>query len=602
MARYALGLDFGTNSARALIADVATGAEAAAAVSVFPSGEEGVVLDERNDLLARQHPNDWLIAMERAVRSAMKKARGRRSFSPERVIGIGVDTTGSTPLPLDRSGVPLAMHRRFGKELAAMAWLWKDHTSYQEAAEITALAKKRRPAFLKKCGGAYSSEWFFSKILHCMRTSPEVFEAAYTWAECSDYIPAVLTGTTSTELMKRNSCAAGHKCMYNESWGGLPDKKFLGALAPEMAELRGRLFERAVPADRPAGGLSKEWARRLRLVEGTPVAVGSIDAHMGALGSGVAPGTLVKIIGTSTCDMMVAPKNKPLPDIPGIAGIADDSIIPGMYGLEAGQSAVGDIFNWFVRELAPRGMSHDELTARALRMKPGECGLLALDWNNGNRNVLADFRLTGMLLGQTLHTGAAEVYRALIEATAFGARMIVERVEEYGVPGAGAWRMHYRRGRGRGAPFGAGRAKGHGGGEEEGVQARAEEPQGLQRAVRAIHRASRRLRRSEKERPSNRGRIDPRSALAWGLSRSVNDRDDKDKRAKRCRQSLLRCCLFAPGSLDGELNMDSRVTFMSPGNGFAPLRPCVLVQGPCIPLFVTAQASNPKKAPPPPPR
>jgi len=433
MARYALGLDFGTNSARALIADVATGAEAAAAVSVFPSGEEGVVLDERNDLLARQHPNDWLIAMERAVRSAMKKARGRRSFSPERVIGIGVDTTGSTPLPLDRSGVPLAMHRRFGKELAAMAWLWKDHTSYQEAAEITALAKKRRPAFLKKCGGAYSSEWFFSKILHCMRTSPEVFEAAYTWAECSDYIPAVLTGTTSTELMKRNSCAAGHKCMYNESWGGLPDKKFLGALAPKMAELRGRLFERAVPADRPAGGLSKEWARRLRLVEGTPVAVGSIDAHMGALGSGVAPGTLVKIIGTSTCDMMVAPKNKPLPDIPGIAGIADDSIIPGMYGLEAGQSAVGDIFNWFVRELAPRGMSHDELTARALRMKPGECGLLALDWNNGNRNVLADFRLTGMLLGQTLHTGAAEVYRALIEATAFGARMIVERVEEYGV-------------------------------------------------------------------------------------------------------------------------------------------------------------------------
>jgi len=430
---YAMGLDFGTNSVRALIVDVADGRELAGSVADFRGGEDGVIVDGKNDLLARQDPGDWLYALEKAAKGAVKRAKKDTSFVPEAVIGIGVAATGSTPLPLDKNGVPLAFHKRFAKNPNAMAWLWKDHTSYEEAEEITALAGKMRPDYLKRCGGAYSSEWFWAKILHCLRTDRKVFDAAFTWAECSDYIPFLLSGGTQPETMSRNVCAAGHKAMYSDDWGGLPDSKFLKKLAPEMAELRNRLYEGAVTSDKKAGRLSPEWAKRMGLVEGTTVAVGAIDAHLGAVGAGVRPGTLAKIIGTSTCDMMVAPASRPLPDIEGISGIVKGSIIPGMWGLEAGQAAVGDIFNWYVSRMSPKGKDHPELTSEALDMKPGESGLLALDWNNGNRSVLLDHRLTGLLVGQTLHTTPAEVYRALIEATAFGARKIVVRVEDSGV-------------------------------------------------------------------------------------------------------------------------------------------------------------------------
>ncbi len=431
--KYTLGLDFGTNSVRALIVNVRNGYELADCVVGYAHGREGVLLDPRDDNLARQHPRDWLAGMEKAVQGAVRMARRRtKKFSPERVIGIAVDTTGSTPLPLDRKGVPLAMHKEFSRNLNAMAWLWKDHTSFAEALEITELARRTRPEYLSRIGGVYSSEWFFSKILHCLRTDRKAFRAAHTWAECSDYIPFVLTGGGDPVRMKRNVCAAGHKAMYHEE-RGLPDERFLAKLAPDMAALRQRLYQVAFTADRSAGPLAANWARRFGLKAGIPVAVGAMDAHMGGVGSSIKPGTIVKIIGTSTCDMMVVPLSQKLPDIPGLCGIVNGSILPGFYGLEAGQSAVGDIFNWYVSYLAPKGIGHDELTKRAKKLKPGESGLLALDWNNGNRTVLVDPRLTGLLVGQTLHTTPEEVYRALIEATAFGARVIINRFEEYGV-------------------------------------------------------------------------------------------------------------------------------------------------------------------------
>lgn len=435
-ARYAIGLDFGTNSVRTLLVDVDDGREVATAVWTYEHGDQGVILG-RDPNLARQHPADYVKGAEVTIRKALAQARKSvRGFRPDQVIGIGVDTTGSTPLPVGNNGRPLAFQREFAKNPAAMAWLWKDHTGVAEAAEITALARDRRPHYLAKCGGTYSSEWFFSKILHCARTAPKVFQAAHTWVECADWVPAMLTGTETPGKLTVGVCAAGHKAMYNDSWGGYPDAEFLSALDARLGELRERLAPKAFAIDRSVGGLTEHWAKLTGLSPGIPVAVGAFDAHLGAVGSGIAPGTLVKIIGTSTCDMMVVPLAESLADVPGLCGIVPGSILPGYHGLEAGQSAVGDIFNWFVNYLRPGGRtagSHEQLTAEAARLKPGESGLLALDWNNGNRTVLVDQRLTGLLLGQTLYTTPAEIYRALIEATAFGALTIINRFEEYGI-------------------------------------------------------------------------------------------------------------------------------------------------------------------------
>jgi L-ribulokinase len=435
-ATYTIGLDYGTNSVRTLIVNVANGKEIATAVWGYEHGQAGVIL-ARDPNLARQHPADYVKGAEVTIKKALAEARRSvKGFSPEQVIGIGVDTTGSTPLPVDAQGQPLAFQKKFATNPAAMAWLWKDHTGVAEAAEITERARAMRPQYLAKCGGTYSSEWFFSKILHCLRTEPKVFDAAYTWVECADWVPAMLTGTEAPDKLSVGVCAAGHKAMYNDGWGGYPDAEFLSKLDPKLGELRSRLRPQAHAIDRSVGGLTPEWARRTGLRAGIPVAVGAFDAHLGGVGSGIAPGTLVKIIGTSTCDMMVAPEGQKLADVPGLCGIVSGSILPGFYGLEAGQSAVGDIFNWFVNYLQPGGSklgSHEALSADAARLAPGESGLLALDWNNGNRTILVDQRLTGLLLGQTLYTTPAEIYRALIEATAFGALTIINRFEEYGV-------------------------------------------------------------------------------------------------------------------------------------------------------------------------
>ncbi len=430
---FTLGIDYGTNSVRALIVRCSDGAEFGVAVVDYPSGKQGVLLDPKDHHLARQNPADHLYGLEKSVRGALAQAKKKKGFDVGKVVGIGVDTTGSSPIPVDKENVPLALRARWRRNLNAQCWLWKDHTAHREAAEITRLAAEIRPQYIAKCGNTYSSEWFWSKILHCLRVDPDVFLAAHSWVELADWIPSVLAGITNPLEIRRGVCCAGHKALYADDWGGLPDREFLACLDPALADLRDRLYERAWDASHAAGALSPEWARKLGLKVGIPIAIGEMDVHYGAIGSGVAEGTVVKVIGTSSCDCAVVSAEKTVPDIPGICGIVKGAILPGHYGIEAGQSAVGDIFKWYVEGVLGDARLHGPLTKEAARLKPGQSGLLALDWNNGNRNVLVDQLLTGLLIGQTLYSTKAEIYRALIEGTAFGARAIIERIREYGV-------------------------------------------------------------------------------------------------------------------------------------------------------------------------
>ena len=430
---YSLGIDFGTNSVRALLVDLMSGEEISSETSIYRSGENGIMLDRSQPHLARQFPGDYLESMQEAVKKTVSNAIDK-GHQINDIRGIGIDGTGSSPLPVDRAMQALAFQKVFRNNLNAYTWLWKDHTAAEEAHQITETAKQVRPHYLKKCGGAYSSEWFFSKIYHCLNIDPPVFQAAYSWIELSDYIPAILCGIKDPKEVKRNICAAGHKAMYNVNWGGLPDEEFLHNLSPALANLRKRLYKIASPSDQLAGHLNVEWAEKLGLIEGIPVGIGALDAHYGGIGAGVGREILVKIIGTSTCDIMVYPDDGTLEDIPGVAGLVKGSVIPGYIGIEAGQSAVGDLFNWMVSQILHQDESyHTVLTEKASQLKPGESGLLALDWNNGNRNVLTDPKLSGLLVGQTLLTSDDEIYRALIEATAFGARRIIEQMEKYGV-------------------------------------------------------------------------------------------------------------------------------------------------------------------------
>lgn len=435
--QFAIGVDYGTNSCRAIVVNIKNGREIAAHVYPYKNGKSGVIIDPRDPNVARQDPQDYIDGFITTVKQAVKIASKDKSFNAAEVVGIGVDTTGSTPLPVDKAGTPLALKKEFRQNPAAHAWLWKDHTSHWEAAEITRIAKDSGEPYLDYCGGTYSSEWFWSKIWRCQRTAPDVFKAAYSWVELCDFVPAYVTGNLDPKVMKRSVCAAGHKAMYNPLWGGLPAKNFLRKLSPSLSALRDRLYKEAVPSDQIAGYLTKAISGKTGLCEGIPVAVGAFDAHHGAIGSGIKEGRLVKIMGTSTCDLLVSPETRKLKAIPGICGIVPGSVVPGMYGLEAGQSAVGDIFNWFVDHLCPavyaKGDPHRNLSRAGQKLKPGESGLVALDWNNGNRTVLVDPLLSGLLVGQTLHTTAPEIFRALVEATAFGALTIINRFEKYGV-------------------------------------------------------------------------------------------------------------------------------------------------------------------------
>jgi len=456
--KFALGIDFGTNSVRALIVDIATGEEIGTYVYPYRSGVDGIILDENDANFARQNPMDYIEGLEESVRRTIEEAQAAPDFGAERIVGIGVDTTGSTPMPVDERGMPLSFQERFRDNPNAMAWLWKDHTSHEEAALINEKAREHVPDYTKYCGGIYSSEWFFSKILHLANTDPEVYNAAASFVEHCDWMPALLAGETDPKRIPRSRCAAGHKAMWNTEWGGLPSQEFLSAVSPKFDDIITKLYRDTFTSDTRVGGLCKEWAGRLGLREGIAVAVGAFDAHMGAVGAGIKPGTLVKIMGTSTCDMMVAPGLDT--QIKGICGQVDGSIVPGMIGIEAGQSAVGDIFAWYrdqirwpLESILPqtsigagllgdrvsalmeeaKDITYSILTERAKRLKPGQSGLLSLDWLNGNRTILVDPNLTGMLIGLTLGTKPEEIFMALIEGTAFGARVIMERIEEYGV-------------------------------------------------------------------------------------------------------------------------------------------------------------------------
>lgn len=437
--KYAIGVDYGTNSVRALIVDLSNGREIGTFVADYPTGDLGIILDRNQPTLARQSPRDYVECFMVAVRGAVEEAKSTDpDFSAQCVAGIGIDTTGSTPIPVDEKGIPLAFQEKYKDVPAANAWLWKDHTSIEEAEAITKRVHELNNGYLDNCGGIYSSEWYWAKIWHCLRENPDVFEAAYSWVELADFIPAYITGNLNPNTLARGICPAGHKAMWDGDREGLPSVEFLSSLEPKLLRFREHFAKETKTADQRAGVLTAEVAEKTGLVAGISVAVGAFDCHMGAVGAGVKSGTLVRIVGTSACDITTLPLDADLKTIPGVCGVVPGSVLPDAYGIEAGQSAVGDIYRWFERSLAPAkytqtGQTLVELEKDVAKLAPGESGLIALDWNNGNRCVLVDQALTGLIIGSTLSTTAAETYRALIEGTAFGARTIIERLEEYGV-------------------------------------------------------------------------------------------------------------------------------------------------------------------------
>ena len=430
MKHHALGLDFGTSSCRALIVDVRDGAEVGVGVADYAQGDGGVLLDPQQPDLARQVPDDWRVAGTSAVRRALAAA-AEAGVAPTDLVGVGVDATGSTPLPVDAALQPLADDPRFAGRPEAQAWLWKDHTAQGEALALSAALRRGSPQALERCGGAYSSEWFWAKALRCARRAPEVFAAAATWVEASDWLPAWLVGIREVAALPRNACAAGHKSLFLQGGGGYPAAELLAALDPGLAALRTSLGREVVAIDRSLGGVSAAVAHASGLPVGLPVAAGALDAHLGAVGAGVREGDLVKVLGTSACDMTVVAARM-APAARGLSGVARDTIVPGMWGVEAGQAAFGDAFAWCAREIGR--CEHAELERAAAGSRPGASGLLALEWLNGNRSVLADPALSGAIVGLGLHTRPDEIWRAMVEGAAFGARMIVERMIDNGVP------------------------------------------------------------------------------------------------------------------------------------------------------------------------
>ncbi len=430
--KIVLGIDFGSTAVRILSMELKTGKVLNAVEQAYQQGDKGVFLSSSDDLLARQNADDYIDSMRKALeKSNIENAA--QGIQMSAVSGIGIDATGSTPLPVTKDVAPLSSVDKFSKNLNAYAWMWKDHTSHSEADYITKTSTEKRPQYLDKIGGAYSSEWFWAKILHCRNVDKEVFDAAYTWLELSDYIPAVLAGITDADRVKRNICAAGHKGLYNDAWNGFPDREFIEALEPDLVRVLNTLPKTVFSIAHNSGTLSKQWADAFGMPEGIPIAMGILDAHAGAVGSGIKEGSLVKIIGTSTCDLVLGNLHSGNSNIEGVASVATESVLPNYYGIEAGQSAVGDTLDWYITNVLKNSKSHSELTEEAQKLKVGSSGLIALDWNNGNRCILSDAMLSGLLVGQSLQTKDFEIYRALIEGTAFGARTIIEDMERQGV-------------------------------------------------------------------------------------------------------------------------------------------------------------------------
>ncbi|HJX01711.1 MAG TPA: ribulokinase, partial [Candidatus Humimicrobiaceae bacterium] len=444
--RYVIGIDFGTDSVRSVIVDVSNGEEISTHVSYFKRWAEGLFCSpDKNEF--RQHPLDHIESLEDSIVGALKKVN---PDTGDNIIGIGIDTTGSTAGPVDQNGTVLALKEEFSDNSDAMFVMWKDHSTVEEAELINKVARSwGGEDYTKFEGGVYSSEWFWSKILHILKKDERVRKAAFSWVEHADWIPAILTDNIDPLKIKRSRCAAGHKAMWHASWGGLPPEDFLKEISPLLSGLRERLYTETYTSDITAGGLSAGWAARLGLKKDIPISVGAYDSHMGAVGAGVSPGTFVKIIGTSCCDITVSPKNEIGEKlVAGICGQVDGSVIPGMIGLEAGQSAYGDVYAWFrdilswpMENLLSSTLDKKEiekavdsilpgLTEEASKIDPGKNSLIAIDWLNGRRTPFADQKLKGAILGLTLGTNTPGIFRALIEATAFGAKAIIERFNQ----------------------------------------------------------------------------------------------------------------------------------------------------------------------------
>lgn len=452
---YVIGVDYGTDSVRSIIVNTQTGEEIASSVHYYTRWKKGLYCNAAESQF-RQHPLDYVEGLTETITNCLKQVG---LLVAENIVAIGVDTTGSTPIAVDATGTPLALKEAFAENPNAMFVLWKDHTSVKEAAEINQHAQKFDTNYLQYVGGIYSSEWFWAKLLHILRTDTAVREACVSWVEHCDWIPFMLTGGNDIKDLKRSVCAAGHKGLWSESFNGYPPNEFFASLDPLLNNYVHTLGRDTYASDKPAGNLSNEWAGKLGLPENVVVAVGAFDAHMGAVGGQIEPYHLSKVMGTSTCDILVAPASD-LGDktVKGICGQVSGSVIPGMLGLEAGQSAFGDTYAWFknmilspIKEIVEQSdaLKHDQaeqllkelsdqlishLSNKAALLPLNEDDELAIDWFNGRRTPDANQYLTGSIHQLNLGSTAPSIFKALVEATCFGAKRIVDRFVQEGVP------------------------------------------------------------------------------------------------------------------------------------------------------------------------
>ncbi|MEO5893699.1 MAG: ribulokinase [Ferruginibacter sp.] len=453
--QFVIGVDFGSDSVRSIIVNAANGNEVAAAVFYYPRWKEGLYCDPASNQF-RQHPLDYIEGLEQTIKSCLQQAGPAVAAT---IKAISVDTTGSTPVAVDETGTPLALLPSFETNPNAMFVLWKDHTATGEAAEINEHALKFDTNYLQFVGGIYSSEWYWAKLLRILRADNKVKNAVYSWVEHCDWIPFLLSGGKDVKQMKRGVCSAGHKALWSDAFGGLPPDDFFASLDPLLKGFTDKLFKETYTSDQSVGNLSSEWASRLGLSTDVVIGVGAFDAHMGAVGGQIEAYHLSKVMGTSTCDMLVAPMNEVEGKlVKGICGQVPGSVIPGMMGMEAGQSAFGDAYAWFknilawpLQKILPKSALIDadtaaklieetttniifELSKQAALIPPDENNELALDWFNGRRTPDANQLLKGAVTGLSLGTDAPRIFRAIAEATCFGAKAIVDRFNEQGVP------------------------------------------------------------------------------------------------------------------------------------------------------------------------
>ncbi|MBN8851737.1 MAG: ribulokinase [Sphingobacteriales bacterium 50-39] len=453
--QFVIGVDYGTDSVRSIIVNTANGQEIASSVFYYPRWKDGLYCNP-NDNQFRQHPLDYVEGLESTILACLKQAGPAAAAS---VKAISIDTTGSTPVAVDETGTPLGLTPDFANNPNALFVLWKDHSSVKEAAEINAHAKNFPVNYLQFVGGVYSSEWFWAKLLHILRIDPAVRKACHSWVEHCDWIPFLLTGGRKVSDMRRGVCSAGHKALWASAFGGLPPDEFFSTLDPLLKGFTARLFTQTYTADQSAGRLSKQWATKLGLSEDVIIGVGAFDAHMGAVGGQIEPYHLSKVMGTSTCDMLVAPVSEVSGRlVKGICGQVPGSIIPGMMGLEAGQSAFGDAYAWFRNILSwplqnilgqttllsaetARALASEtadriipELSRQAATLPLTPDSELAVDWFNGRRTPDASQLLKGAVTGLSLGTDAPRLFRAIVESTCYGAKAIVDRFNSEGVP------------------------------------------------------------------------------------------------------------------------------------------------------------------------